>query len=143
MKYANKSEAEIKGTIALPGPDDFLLKWKGFSFTDFDGIWRGLWGLKDHKSRSEEMECSHSNAWCWQWELMNETIQGEAFGKESDMVFLYDRTRILEYIWFISVKIMTFMSLHHLGKLHSISNLLPFDENKEKKKKTEKEELID
>lgn len=34
MKYANKSEAEIKETIALPGPDEFLLKWKGFSFTD-------------------------------------------------------------------------------------------------------------
>lgn len=26
MKYANKSEAEIKETIALPGPDEFLLK---------------------------------------------------------------------------------------------------------------------
>ena len=39
-KHANKSERETKGSgemTALLGPDEFLLKPKGISLTDFDG----------------------------------------------------------------------------------------------------------
>lgn len=39
-KHANKNETETKGsskTMASPGPDEFLLKPKRPSLTDFDG----------------------------------------------------------------------------------------------------------
>lgn len=67
----------------------------------------------------------------------DETTWAEAFGKESDTVWPCETTMIIEYLYFIWDKIRRLKSLHYLGKLQSVSKLLPCGKSREQTQKKE------